>query len=210
MNDSTHASHTLPASAGQLKKKPVARLIALLPPGPGVQLMNYRPVLRAAEEARYYREQSKTELVSEVILSHAADIGAECVELLGPKVRLEMPCKVRLPCFVIHMKDTGRFCGVEIGLVDASGKTFSLLANNKTSSIRIQNSSCSMPLEIGQGWNIIRLDLPDIMKRAFGPSAEYSFCSGVVIHASVAVARCYFESQPLEDFELPEFLRTFK
>ena len=44
-----------------------------------------------------------------------------------------------------------------------------------------------------------------MVRRAFG--RVFAVCTGVVLHASLRVLRVYFESAPLEDSELPNFLR---
>jgi hypothetical protein len=201
------------------------RLVALMPPGPTVRLLDFKPIVRASEEARFFLEHAspaqrrEKEALTDVLVGVDAELAAEAVELLGARVRLEIPCRVRLPSVVFQLRDTGRFFGLELSVVDSEGRGRSILATNKASSIRVTGDTVALPLEfaggadeaggrVGQGWFHLRLDLADICQRAFG--CGYGGCVGVIVHASVAVARIYFESRPFEDFELPAFLQTLR
>ena len=197
------------------------RLVALLPPSPNTSLSHFKPVVLAQEEARFYREASRAggggggggpvgggagALLSECAVVADEELRADTVELSGPKVRLELPCRVRVPGLVLQLRDSGAFCAVEVLVQDADGAALSLLASNRVSAIRVQGAQCAMPLELVPGWNILRLNLDRLVKAAFGK--EFAVCTCVVIHAATRVARIYFQSEPLEDAELPDFLRT--
>jgi len=192
------------------------RLIALIPPGPNISLNDYKPIIQASIDARYYRDQdyglnkqNPIRTRNEVILGIDEEINAETVEIIGNKLHIDIPCRVRLPYLVLQVKDTGRFCGIELGIEDKTGKHYSLFITNKTSSARITTETCSIPLElINKQWNLLRLNLADLTNRAWG--VEYHMCRGVIIHASLSIARVYFESIPMEDYELPVFLRTIQ
>lgn len=206
-------------SSGPSKaSSPSIRLIALLPPGPNTSLSDYKPVIQAGIDARYYRDQdpvsgthkhNPVKTLNDVIIGIDEEIHAETVELIGSKLYIDIPCRVRLPYLVLQIKDTGRFFGIELGIVAVNGKQYSLLVTNKSSNARITTETCSIPLDIiSKQWNLLRLNLADLTERAWG--TEYSLCTGVILHSSVAIARVYFESVPMEDYELPLFLRTIK
>lgn len=195
------------------------KLIALLPPHADMELNRYTPVARAVEEARYYRENARrgAEVLAEVRVCDDPDLtpDQEVIELIGSGVgvnlSISMPCRVPADIgryCTLHMKDIGRFCGIELTVEDGTGATKHLLISNKQARIRIKTNSCSMPLVLSRGWNIVVLDLADIVKRAFG--THYMMCTFVAVHASVRIARCYFSSARFEDAELPSFLRTIR
>ena len=189
------------------------RLVALLPPDAQTHIADYKPVARAQEEAKFFREAARHALgaaaqadaVSEVASLRDEEMCAEVLELQGPRVRLELPCRVRVPGLVLQLKDIGLFLSFEVHVRDAGGAPLSLLVSNRCSAIRLQGSQCVLPLETRPGWNLVRLDLADVVRRAFG--REFGVCTGVVLRASLRVLRIYFESAPLEDSELPNFLR---
>ena len=189
------------------------RLVALLPPDAHTSLENYRPVARAQEEARYFREAARhatgagaqADLLSDVAQVRDDEVQADALEVQGPRVRLELPCRVRVPGLVLQLKDTGHFLSFEVHVRDAAGAQLSLLVSNRCSAIRLQGTQCALPLETRPGWNLVRLDLADVVRRAFG--RDFAVCTGVVLHATMRVLRVYFESVPIEDSELPTFLR---
>jgi hypothetical protein len=110
-----------------------------------------------------------------------------------------------VPGLVLQLKDTGHFFSFEVHVRDAGGAPLSLLVSNRCTAIRLLGSQCALPLETRPGWNIVRLDLADVVRRAFG--REFGVCTGIVLLATMRVLRVYFESAPLEDAELPEFMR---
>lgn len=197
------------------------RLVALFPPDHRTPLSDFKPVILAQEEALFFRETAKGvgggggqisggygAQISDVHVLHDKEPNGECVELIGTRVRIELPCRVRVPGLILHVRDIGRFCAFEAIVLDTEGVQYSLLASNKVSAIRIHGQACMMPLEMIPGWNILRMPLDIMMKTAFGKI--FHTCCGVIVYSSVKLARIYFESDPIEDVELPSFLRTSK
>jgi hypothetical protein len=67
-------------------------------------------------------------------------------------------------------------------------------------------AAATLPLELVPGWNMVRVDLADAVRRVWG--RDYAAATCVTVVASCRVARIYFEARPLADAELPPFLRT--
>ena len=189
------------------------RIVALLPPGPEVSLFDYAPSQRASEEAAYHREaagRAQTLADAHVVVDEEARATPmEVLELLssGPRVALTIPCSCDLPLLVLHIKGLGRHCGLELEVEDAAGAVKRVSASNRQAAVRVEGGdSVSMPLELAQGWNHIRLDVADVLQRAFG--VGYGRTRSVAVLASCRVARVWFECRAFEDAELPPFLRT--
>lgn len=216
----SRAAPALPLPQARVQHPPppareaLTRLVALLPPDAEASLVEYKPVARAQEEARFYREAARHALTAAAAADALCDVAAvrdddlqcEVLELQGARVRLELPCRVRVPGLVVQLKDLGHFLSFEVHARDAAGAALTMTVSNKCTAIRLLGTTCTLPLETGPGWNLLRLDLPDLVRRAFG--REFLYCTGVVLLATMRVARVYFESQPIEDVDLPPFLRT--
>ena len=192
-------------------------LLAILPPGPSGSLHDYAPCARAVEEAVYHREnadKSRQECLTDAVVLMDGEVnvrgGAEVFEMLtnGPRVSLVIPCQTPLPYLLMHVKDLGRFCSLEVVVVDSGGGVRRVTASNRQASVRIseEGKALSMPLAMVPGWNHIKLDLVDLCARAFG--VEYKGCVEVSVMASCRVARIWFASRQLDDTELPPWLKT--
>ena len=190
-------------------------LCTLLPEGPGASLHDFAPAARAADEAAFRREHAppgRPVTLAEAVVVDDADTtnvgGGEVLELLssGPRVALSIPCRAALPLLVVHLKDLGRFCAVEVDVVDAAGRPLRVAASNRHTAVRASATDATLPLTLAPGWNFVRLDLADICARAFGATFGSATC--VTVTATCRVARIYFEARPIADAELPPFLRT--
>ena len=189
------------------------RIVALLPSGSESSLYDYAPVLRASEEAAFHREaggRAHTLADAHVLVDEEARATPmEVLELLssGPRVALTIPCSVDLPLLVLHVKGLGRHCGLELEVEDDAGVARRVSASNRQAAVRVEGGTAvSMPLELAQGWNHVRIDVADVLRRAFGVGYGRTRCVSVL--ASCRVARVWFECRAFEDAELPPFLRT--
>lgn len=190
-------------------------LVSLLPPGPNESLFDFAPCLRAGEEAAYYRDEAAITrggilTLSEAVIlqdSEAAEGGAEVVELLSsaPRVALTIPCESSLPLLAVHLKDIGRFCAIEVELRDENNDNFRIIITNRVTAVRVKDAQAVLPLVLHPGWNLVLIDLRDVLQRAFGLGYAMTTCVSVL--ASCRVARIYLQARPLSDQELPPFLR---
>jgi hypothetical protein len=191
-------------------------LLALLPPGPTQSLYDYAPCARAAEEADFRRESAgcaRAQVMADAVIVPDEECGlrsALVLELMsnGPRVALAIPCHSALPYLVLHLRDVGRFCSIELELEDSQGRARRVHAGNKQASVRLAGdcAALSVPLELVAGWNHVRLDLASLVAVGFG--AAYACTRSVTVVASCRVARIWLESRPLEDSELPPWLGT--
>lgn len=186
-----------------------AKLVVLLPPGPDTSMADFRPVAAAMEAARYVRESAAPERMCEVVVTADDELaGRETLELLGDAAgsTVEMPCNVALPLFTMHVKDVGRFCGVELVVEDDAGAPRHVLISNRHAAVRVGPKTATLPLVMAQGWNKVTVDLVDVCARAFG--CGYAATRNVVLHPSCRVSACFFQARPFEDAELPAWLKT--
>ena len=70
----------------------------------------------------------------------------------------------------------------------------------------IGNDRALLPLELGEGWQRVNIDLERMVRLAFGTS--YLTTSQVTIRASARVAKVFFQSETFSDYELPSYLRV--
>jgi hypothetical protein len=189
------------------------RIVALLPAGPEASLYDFAPALRASEEAAFRREEggrATTMADAVVVVDEEARVAPmEVLELLtsGPRVSLTIPCACELPLLALHLKGLGRHCSIELEVEDAAGALRRVSASNRQASVRVEaGASVAMPLDLAPGWNHLRIDVPDVLQRAFG--VAYGRTVSVAVLASCRVARIWFENRAFEDVELPPFLRT--
>jgi hypothetical protein len=192
-------------------------LHALLPSGPEISLHDFPPVSRAVDEAVFRREHAapgRAATLAEAVVVEDADTtntgGGEVLELMssGPRVALSIPCRASLPLLVVQLKDLGRFCGLEVDVVDFSGRPLRICASNHQTAVRATASEVSLPLALTPGWNFVRLDLSDLCPRVFG--AAYGSTTCVTVTATCRIARIWLECRPFADAELPPFLRTIQ
>ena len=107
---------------------------------------------------------------------------------------------------VLYIKNVGRFIEIVIRIHDGEGTNRKISMSNKRSSITVEKSNVTLPIDIGQGWQYMCIDLSDITKRCFG--TNFNYCYEVQVKGPTRVAKIYFQSKPFSDAELPDFLRV--
>lgn len=169
-------------------------VLALLPPDAATPLERVGAVVEA--RARVVVDEESREMVVE--LTDRA--GEQC---------LGFTCATPLPWLVVHLRDVGKYCDVEVAMLDASGKLYNVRLSGATSTIRVAADSAMLPLHTHAGaWNRVPLHLPTLLSAAFG--REYQSCVGVVVHAACRVSRIFFQSADFADSELPPLLRVLR
>lgn len=79
-------------------------------------------------------------------------------------------------------------------------------ASNARSVAVITGDRALLPLEVGQGWQHLQIDLERMVRLAFG--SIYLTTSQVTLLASARIAKVFFQSEPFSDFEMPPHLRA--
>ncbi len=191
---------------------PLARthIVALLPSSADTRVSDQRPVARAIEEARFYTEESGgSGEAREASVFVDKEVGVEVCELVGKDVMLTFGCRCSLPFLVLHLRDVGRWCSIDLEVVDETKRVRTITATNKVSVARISADKAVLPLVlIGGRWNRVCLDLEDICSKAFGQKLAWTRL--LRVGASLRVARIYFADAHYEDRALPPFLRVIQ
>ena len=134
------------------------------------------------------------------------EMNCRVVQLLGDNASLEMPVKSDLPYLVLQLKNLNRYVCFEVTIKGIDGVKRHLICNSKQSISRITKTSCSIPLELTEGWNYLCLDLQELVEAAFG--VQYSYTTKVAVYSTTRLWRAFFQDRKYSDMELPSHLRT--
>jgi len=132
--------------------------------------------------------------------------GLPVVELMGTKSKISFFTNTDLPHLVMHIKTMSRFVIISISLRDEQGKQRVLEMSNAKSTVIVDKSVCSLPLELGEGWQYLNIDLERLVFNAFG--THFAQCSEITVHGSCRLSKLFFQRQEYSDVELPPFLRV--
>ena len=203
----------------QTNKQSQDRLITLLPPGSGISLSEYGPIILAAEgvlnfwirffffsEFKSYFVDCEEAGSGIVDIVDDAVIETSVVELLGEGASLIFPCSTTLPYIIMHAKNLGKYFEILIEIMDSGRQQRKITISNHQSACRVKPFECSLPWNIGDGWNYTCLNLKDITQRAFGTEYFKTVC--VQVFSNCRVWRLYFADREYADCELPPPLRV--
>jgi len=184
-------------------------LLSVLPPDGDTPLEGVEAVLRASAAAKDARERrAKPDPTAEVVLTEDAELHEQVLEVSGRDTVLPLSVSTTLPMLVLHIKDTGRYFNVEITMLDVEGKLVQLALANHVSTIRAGPDTATLPCHTTKGWNRLALNLPALVRAAFG--REYQACTAVAVTSGCRLARLFFQAADFADCELPRWLRVLK
>ncbi|KAL1464861.1 hypothetical protein WDU94_004469 [Cyamophila willieti] len=81
------------------------------------------------------------------------------------------------------------------------------MSNTKADQIQLQSNSCSVPLSLNPGWNLIQLDMDQITKYIFDTGFKKLEC--LKINANCKLKRIYTSSKIMGETDLPYEYQTF-
>lgn len=136
------------------------------------------------------------------------ELDMDVIEVIGEDSRVIFPVRGDLPYLAMHLKTINRFVTIILTLRDNTETVRHVTLTNRRSNIRIDKNSCSLPIEMGDGWQHLCLPLNDICFNAFGSRCRY--CAEIIITGSVRIGRIFFEEEMYADVELPPNLRVVK
>lgn len=128
------------------------------------------------------------------------------LELIGPRSKVTFFTDCHRPYLVVHFKTIDRFLRMTVLCVDDTGKNKLFDMSNKSSFITVDQSTCSMPMEVGGGWQYLCIELDELLANAFG--STFLSCKELTIYGSCRVSKIYFQSRKHADVELPSYLRV--
>lgn len=112
----------------------------------------------------------------------------------------------RYPLVVMHVNSGGRFFSMKFDVRDSSGKERMIVVSNKKTYVTITGNECTVPMDVGEGWQRICIDLDDMLVRAFG--SKLQICSKITLYGTCRLAKLYYQSMEYADAQLPDFLRV--
>jgi len=134
------------------------------------------------------------------------DLKRDVIEMNGKFSRISFPLNADLKMLVLHLK-CSKYFSIQIIVQDKSGEYKSIVATNTRSAVRVTKRECMLPIVISIGtWQIIKVDLHDIVRRAFG--SEFFRCHDVQVGGGVTLGKLFFEDDSYADAQLPAFLRV--
>ncbi|GAB5037894.1 upf0468 protein [Nannochloropsis oceanica] len=145
------------------------------------------------------------------------DVSSGVLELVGENVAdnfITCPADskkqlgIKLPFIVLVLKNLHKYFTFEIQVLDDKGVKRRLRASNFQSTTRVKPLICTMPLRLDEGWNHVQLNLPDILRRAYGTT--YVETLRVQIHANCRLRRVFFAERQCAEDELPPEFRLFQ
>lgn len=132
--------------------------------------------------------------------------GKSVIEIIGEESKIMFHSSSSYSFLVIHINSNNRFFSIVINVRDDAGKDRIFHLSNRKSTIMILESTCRVPMEIGEGWQRICINLDDMLTRSFG--SKLVLCSSVTFGGSCRLAKVFFQTQDYSDPQLPPFLRV--
>lgn len=132
--------------------------------------------------------------------------GRPVVDIVGEDSKITFRSSLSLNMLVMHINSNNRFFSIVIRVRDDAGKDRILQLSNKKSTIMILEDTCKVPMEVGEGWQRICINLDNMLSRAFG--SKLISCTSVTFGGTCRLAKVFFQSEDLSDPQLPAFLRV--
>ncbi|CAK9295242.1 unnamed protein product [Gordionus sp. m RMFG-2023] len=114
---------------------------------------------------------------------------------------------IKLPYLVLIVKNLNKYFTFEIQILDDKNIKRRFRASNFQSTTRVKSYICTMPLRLDDGWNVIQMNLPDFVKRAYG--TNYVETLKIQIHANCRIRRIYFSDRLYLEDELPAEFKLY-
>lgn len=184
-------------AAGALQAK--CTLDALLPSPDVEEIDDLHAVVVSQQEAEAMADGNESQVVDD------RELGKAAVELVG-KASLALDSHSVLPILVLHVKNLERFMMLEVDTLDEDRIPKQIRLSTRRTITTVEGTKVELPLVLGPGWQLVCLDLRDLLQRAFG--AAYFSTSQIRIHGSCRIAAAFLSDRVYSDVELPDFLRV--
>ncbi|EFJ09051.1 hypothetical protein SELMODRAFT_130480 [Selaginella moellendorffii] len=144
------------------------------------------------------------------------DIESYVVEIMGANVQMTgITCPrdnsdslaVRLPFFVMIVKNMKRYFMFEVEVIDDKNKHRRFIASNFRTATRVGQSVCLMPVTLDVGWNQVHFDLPGCTRLAYG--TNYRETVRVRVFANCRIRSVFFCDRIYAEETLPPEYKLF-
>ena len=124
-----------------------------------------------------------------------------------PKIsKVTFPISSSYRYLVFQFRNLNKFFKINLKVIDGSSKLRNISISNSRSTIYIINNECSIPLIVSSSsWQILKIDIVDILKKAFGVTLNVT--TEISIEGVIKISKIYFEDLDYCDAQLPDFLR---
>uniref|UniRef100_A0A1B6CGA1 CFA20 domain-containing protein n=2 Tax=Clastoptera arizonana TaxID=38151 RepID=A0A1B6CGA1_9HEMI len=109
---------------------------------------------------------------------------------------------------MMQIKNMKRYFTFEVQILDDQNMKRRFRFSNYQSASKVMPFSCSMPIGLTEGWNLVNINLPSFTRRAYG--TNYLETVKIQIHANCRVRRIYFADRLYSDNELPSAYRMYQ
>lgn len=106
------------------------------------------------------------------------------------------------------MKHLAKFVTLEIEVVDSQSEFRTLLLSSKKSIVSVSGSRVEVPILLGEGWQLVKVDLEDLVFKAFGTA--YLKTVHITINSACRLSKLFMADQVYSDAQLPPHLRVLK
>ena len=128
------------------------------------------------------------------------------IELNGKDSKISFFTDCNKRYLVFQFKTVNRYMTISITCIDDTGKERMFEMSNKNSVVVIENSQCSMPIEVGhEGWQYTCIEPGELLANAFGTTLQT--VKEITVYGSCRVGKIFFQNKKYADVELPSFLR---
>eukprot|EP01134_Creolimax_fragrantissima_P004031 CFRG4031T1 len=114
---------------------------------------------------------------------------------------------IKLPYLVLMVKNMDKYFSFEAEVLDDRNITRRFRASNYQTAVRVKPFLCTLPLRMDDGWNLIQINLSDLVKTAYGTS--YAETCRIQIHPNCRIRRVYFADRLYSEEELPSEFRLY-
>jgi len=171
----------------------------ILPPNEVDEIDDMHPVLSAQQQAEALANGSEVRCVDD------PEIGQPAVDVVEQGM-LQFPCNSILRYLVLHIKNLEKFTSLDVEIVDDAKLYRAFHLSSRRTIATITPEQCELPMMLGSGWQVIHLDLEDMVRRAYGTG--YLSTVQVTINGTCRVAKAFFSDVIYADAQLPPFLRV--
>ncbi|CAM9179772.1 unnamed protein product [Chrysoparadoxa australica] len=177
------------------------RVDEILPPGPGAIDWDTLP-----DVERAIKDSEAMGGLDEVLVVNDKEIKGQALELSGQTGFAIFPSRSILSLLCIHIKGMEKYMQIDIEIVDDAKKYRTFSITNHRSVAVVEGDYAALPLQIGEGWQRLNIDLDALTQLSFR-SAYLTTCA-VRVCSSCRVSRIFFQDRSYSDVELPRHLRV--
>ncbi|KCV69240.1 hypothetical protein H696_04657 [Fonticula alba] len=112
---------------------------------------------------------------------------------------------IRLPFLTIQVKNLNRYFSFEVEVEDDQGVVRRFRCSNFNTTTRVKEYICTMPLLLDAGWNIVKIDLAQMVRCVYG--TQFTEVRSITIHPNCLLRRIFFSDKNIPEEDLPADFR---